>query len=266
MHVCMSKCSALIILEEALLQPARIMRQIYQLVSAVLYKIGTFLPLTEALTPAPGSVEAFELEGTSRPLCLAAWAIDSARGCLVALSADAVRRNMSSADTLPVLAMSTSCRDPCRISIAVTSIVISHVGLQSVLRLEDFWFHAYSLPSCRKRKLTLVRVPVLSKTSVSSSANLSRTSPPRRSNPRLAPRDDATSTAVGVANPKAHGQATTRTLTASLSPSKVLVATPAASRAPGKRLAPANILSSVLLVIGNLAHQTTPLRGTEIMP
>ena len=87
--------------------------------------------------------------------------------------------------------------------------------------------------------LTLVSVPVLSKTKVSSSASRSKTSPPRRRRPLLAPREEATSTAVGVARPRAQGQATTSTFTASLRPRNVPLATPAASRAPGKMLAPA---------------------------
>lgn len=66
-----------------------------------------------AQTPAPGSVVASLLEGICNPLCLAAEETESARGCLVALSAEAASRRISSADTLPVLAMSTNCREPC---------------------------------------------------------------------------------------------------------------------------------------------------------
>ena len=66
-----------------------------------------------AQTPEPGSVVALLLEGTCKPLCLAADDTESARGCLVALSADAANLRISSAETVPVLAISTNCREPC---------------------------------------------------------------------------------------------------------------------------------------------------------
>ena len=66
------------------------------------------------------------------------------------------------------------------------------------------------------RSAPSVRVPVLSSTTVSTPATRSSTSPPRSNSPLRAPTEDATRTAVGVARPSAQGQATTRTLTASL--------------------------------------------------
>ena len=64
----------------------------------------------------------------------------------------------------------------------------------------------------------IVRVPVLSKTTVSRVCARSKTSPPLISNPCLAPSEVPTSTAVGVASPRAHGHATTNTEAASCSP------------------------------------------------
>mmetsp|Transcript_3655 Transcript_3655/g.12271 ORF Transcript_3655/g.12271 Transcript_3655/m.12271 type:complete len:269 (+) Transcript_3655:1652-2458(+) len=63
--------------------------------------------------------------------------------------------------------------------------------------------------------LPTVRVPVLSKTMTSKSFALSKTSPPRIKRPLRAPNAVPTKTAVGVASPKAHGQATTSTEAAS---------------------------------------------------
>ena len=104
-----------------------------------------------------------------------------------------------------------------------------------------------SFPSLLKF-LTLVRVPVLSNAMVSSCARRSKTSPPRRRSPRLAPMEDATRTAVGVASPSAQGQATTSTLMASLRPRRVLPATPAASIALGNRPPPANIYQGYVII------------------
>ena len=59
--------------------------------------------------------------------------------------------------------------------------------------------------------LPVVRVPVLSKTTVSSLWTFSKTSPPLINSPRSAPIPVPTKIAVGVANPKAQGQATTIT-------------------------------------------------------
>ena len=100
-------------------------------------------------------------------------------------------------------------------------------------------FHKYFVLRIEIEAITFVRVPVLSKTTVSSSARRSRTSPPLSSKPCLAAIDEATSTAVGVASPNAHGQATTRTFTANLSPKNVPPATPAACIAIGNMPAPA---------------------------
>jgi hypothetical protein len=61
-----------------------------------------------------------------------------------------------------------------------------------------------------------VIVPVLSKTTAVTSAMRSSTCPPLTRIPRFAADDDETSTAVGVASPKAHGHATTNTSMASL--------------------------------------------------
>ena len=72
----------------------------------------------------------------------------------------------------------------------------------------------------------------------------SSTSPPRSSSPRRAPALLATSTAVGVANPSAHGQATTSTSTASRAPRNAAPPPPpvaaAAAAASGNRLPPAS--------------------------
>ena len=59
-----------------------------------------------------------------------------------------------------------------------------------------------------------VRVPVLSKTRVSTPASRSRAGPLRNSRPISAARPVPTRMAVGVARPMAQGQATTSTLTA----------------------------------------------------
>ena len=59
-----------------------------------------------------------------------------------------------------------------------------------------------------------VRVPVLSTTSVSTCARLSSAAASRTSTPSRAPRPVATMIDMGVASPSAHGQAMTRTLTA----------------------------------------------------
>ena len=56
-----------------------------------------------------------------------------------------------------------------------------------------------------------VRVPVLSRTTVSSPSAVSSASPPRTSTPSSAPRPVPTMIAVGVASPSAHGQAMIRT-------------------------------------------------------
>jgi hypothetical protein len=71
----------------------------------------------------------------------------------------------------------------------------------------------------------------------------SRTSPPRSRRPLLAPMDEATSTAVGVARPSAQGQAMTSTSIASLVPnSRAALLAPAdtALRADGNSVAPAS--------------------------
>ncbi|CAB4572270.1 unannotated protein [freshwater metagenome] len=57
-------------------------------------------------------------------------------------------------------------------------------------------------------------MPVLSKTAVSISRDISNTRGLRRTMPRSAPRPDATSRATGVANPSAQGQAITSTVIA----------------------------------------------------
>ena len=62
-----------------------------------------------------------------------------------------------------------------------------------------------------------VSVPVLSKTTVSTSASRSSGSPPLISTPAAAPRPLATITAVGTASPIAHGQAMISTATAAVS-------------------------------------------------
>ena len=62
----------------------------------------------------------------------------------------------------------------------------------------------------------VVMVPVLSSTTVSTLRVLSRTSGPRMMIPICAPRPVPTSSAVGVASPKAHGQAMMRTATAAV--------------------------------------------------
>mmetsp|Transcript_7689 Transcript_7689/g.34826 ORF Transcript_7689/g.34826 Transcript_7689/m.34826 type:complete len:257 (+) Transcript_7689:2222-2992(+) len=86
----------------------------------------------------------------------------------------------------------------------------------------------------------LVMVPVLSSATVSTWAEASRTSPPRSSSPSLAPAEVATRTAVGVARPRAHGHATTRTSVASFKAPNVAPAPPEASKsAPGKKASPA---------------------------
>ena len=59
-----------------------------------------------------------------------------------------------------------------------------------------------------------VSVPVLSNTTQSTFAICSKTSPPRNKIPLLAAKLVATNTAVGVAKPKAHGHATTKTFVA----------------------------------------------------
>ena len=59
--------------------------------------------------------------------------------------------------------------------------------------------------------LPVVNVPVLSKTKVVSRSSCSSTSPPRIRSPCSAPRLNPTNSAVGVASPKAQGQAMTRT-------------------------------------------------------
>ena len=64
----------------------------------------------------------------------------------------------------------------------------------------------------------LVRVPVLSKTTVSIFWVLSRYSPPLMRIPFSAPFPAPTTIAAGVANPKAHGQAIMRTATAAVNP------------------------------------------------
>jgi hypothetical protein len=69
-------------------------------------------------------------------------------------------------------------------------------------------------------------------------ATRSNTSPPRISSPRVAPRLDPTSTAVGVANPNAQGQATTSTSTASLMDSSSAELLPEAARAAGNKEVP----------------------------
>lgn len=78
-------------------------------------------------------------------------------------------------------------------------------------------------------------------------ATRSSTSPPRSSRPLLAPIDEATSTAVGVARPSAQGQAMTNTSIASLAPSSSAALPPPAADAPatadsacGKSEAPAH--------------------------
>ena len=70
-------------------------------------------------------------------------------------------------------------------------------------------------------------------------ARRSRTSPPRSSSPRCAPREEATSTAVGAARPRAHGQATTRTSTASFRASRAAEGELAAATTPGNSVVPA---------------------------
>ena len=73
----------------------------------------------------------------------------------------------------------------------------------------------------------VVRVPVLSNTTVSTARDRSSTSPPLISTPRLAPRPVPTMIAIGVARPRAHGQATMSTATAASTPSPGRWATPA---------------------------------------
>mmetsp|Transcript_4007 Transcript_4007/g.9148 ORF Transcript_4007/g.9148 Transcript_4007/m.9148 type:complete len:233 (-) Transcript_4007:1939-2637(-) len=65
-----------------------------------------------------------------------------------------------------------------------------------------------------------VIVPVLSKMTVSTPCAASRTAPPLISKPFVAPTPVPTITAVGVARPKAHGQATTITLIADIKATK----------------------------------------------
>mmetsp|Transcript_123 Transcript_123/g.507 ORF Transcript_123/g.507 Transcript_123/m.507 type:complete len:219 (+) Transcript_123:1068-1724(+) len=91
--------------------------------------------------------------------------------------------------------------------------------------------------------LPRVMVPVLSKTTASTPAMVSNTSPPRNKTPFRAPSDVATSTAVGVANPSAQGHATTSTSVANLSGPIQGAAPndPASMSAPGNKASPASV-------------------------
>mmetsp|Transcript_7502 Transcript_7502/g.19587 ORF Transcript_7502/g.19587 Transcript_7502/m.19587 type:complete len:407 (-) Transcript_7502:854-2074(-) len=72
----------------------------------------------------------------------------------------------------------------------------------------------------RTRGAPSVSVPVLSRTTTPHDASASSASPERNSTPRFAARLVATSVAVGVASPRAHGQAQTRTSTARRKPTR----------------------------------------------
>ena len=93
------------------------------------------------------------------------------------------------------------------------------------------------------RGLPRVIVPVLSNTTASTPAIVSKTSPPRSKTPFRAPRDVATSTAVGVASPRAHGHATTRTSVANFNGPIHGAAPndPASMSAPGNNASPARV-------------------------
>ena len=71
---------------------------------------------------------------------------------------------------------------------------------------------------CTTVMTPVVRVPVLSSTTVSIWRVDSRTSGPRTSTPIVAPRPVPTSSAVGVASPSAQGHAMTSTATAAVKP------------------------------------------------
>ena len=91
----------------------------------------------------------------------------------------------------------------------------------------------------------VVRVPVLSKTTVSTVRMASRARYPLRKMPNCAPRPEATIMAVGVASPSAHGQAMTST--ASAAENALSAPAPAISQPP-----------AVSAAITNTAGTNTP--------
>mmetsp|Transcript_47718 Transcript_47718/g.91185 ORF Transcript_47718/g.91185 Transcript_47718/m.91185 type:complete len:515 (-) Transcript_47718:411-1955(-) len=115
------------------------------------------------------------------------------------------------------------------------------LSTDAAMLISLFWSTSSPLITRTTRGVPLVRVPVLSSTTVSMPAASSSTSPPLSSSPRWAPMEVPTSTAVGVASPSAHGHATTITSMASfrLISSTAWSASPAAcSRASGNHSHP----------------------------
>mmetsp|Transcript_11142 Transcript_11142/g.46500 ORF Transcript_11142/g.46500 Transcript_11142/m.46500 type:complete len:393 (+) Transcript_11142:1768-2946(+) len=166
----------------------------------------TRFPSTLAAAPRPGDVSASSARGR------VFWGPQSAVTAAVAASSTAAAKGCVVVNSTAAASLSTS---------ALVSSSLAHATPVTL-----------GFPS--------VIVPVLSSATVSIWAEASRTSPPRSNSPSRAPAEVATRTAVGVARPKAHGHATTRTSVASFKAPSVAPAPPDASKsAPGKKASPA---------------------------
>ncbi len=144
---------------------------------SILFPATTLLPSTSARTPFPGRASNFTASARSSPSSLALRTTASARGCSEGRCAEATRRSISFSltPTVEIFAMASM------VAISVTS----------------------GLPT--------VRVPVLSKATMLSFSEASRASPLLIRMPSSAPLPMPTVMAVGVARPRAQGQATTNT-------------------------------------------------------
>ncbi len=122
---------------------------------------------------------------------------------------------------------------------------------------------AAARPSARGvRAVTLmapvVRVPVLSRTTVSMRRSRSRARGPLTRIPSWAPRPVAASSAVGVARPRAQGQATTRTATAAV--------TAACGAAPAPSQNPRTVTETVSTAGTKTAATVSASRCTAVLP
>ena len=145
---------------------------------------ATARPATRPRTPLPGTASKSVVSWSTAPRAWAPARIASASGCSEPRSREAANDRTSASSMAPSEAADVLLKAA---SVAITSV-------------------SSGFPS--------VKVPVLSTIRTSTFASLSSAAASRTSTPAWAPRPVETMIDMGVARPRAHGQAMTSTLTA----------------------------------------------------